>query len=282
MTIALVAAALLGCQRSALRDAAQPPDPSPLLRGDTTPAAATAGGTGALLSSTGCRLDYRLYRSDSSLWEGLVVLGHGFLRRKEHMHDLARALAARGLTTAALDFCNSRPWDGRHYQNGLDMVRVADAIGARKAVYVGFSAGGLAALVAGRRDPRSLGIVALDLVDARGLGRRLAEGLETPLIGIMGEPTACNARGEAIPIFAASGLGRVRILAGAGHCDFESPTDWRCELVCEGPAGGSPHMRDEVIALTVAAVTELTGARPRPAPLDTPDRAVRLSPGPRR
>jgi pimeloyl-ACP methyl ester carboxylesterase len=259
--MALVVAALLGCYRGGLRDTAQASYLPRPVTGDASPPAATASGTAAILSSTGCRLDYRLYRPDPPLSEGLVVLGHGFLRRKEHLHHLAQALAARGLTTAALDFCNARPWDGRHYQNGLDMVRVADAIGARRSVYVGFSAGGLAALVAGRRDPRSLGVVALDLVDARGLGRRMAEGLDTPLIGIMGEPTPCNARGNAMPIFAASGLGRVRVLAGAGHCDFESPTDWRCELVCEGPAGGSPDLRDEVIALAVAAVTELMRAR---------------------
>jgi hypothetical protein len=254
--IALVATALVGCYRIALRDSDGERDAS-VPGVDGTSSMAVSVRVGAVPSATGCGLEYRIYRPAAPVPDGLVILAHGFLRSKERMDGLARALADSGMTAATLDFCNSRPWAGRHFQNGLDMVEVTDAIGATRVVYAGFSAGGLAALVAGRRDPRSLGVLALDLVDDDELGVRMAEGLQTPLIGIMGEPTACNARGNGMPIFAASPRGRVETLAGAGHCDFESPTDWLCEAVCERPEGASSELRASIIESAVAAIEGL-------------------------
>lgn len=259
--IALVALALVGCYRLALREAgteAPSSQPAPVAR---APAPAQATRSGAVESSTGCQLRYRLYPPAEPAADGLIVLGHGFLRSKERMDGLARALAKAGMATAAMDYCNARPWDGGHYQNGLDMRAVASALGAERIVYAGFSAGALAALVAGREDPRSVGVLALDLVDDRDLGLRTVDGLDIPLIGIMGEPTACNAQGNGIPVFHRNGLGRVQVLQGAGHCDFESPTNWLCETLCERPAGGAGDIRGEIIELAVGAAADLLEAR---------------------
>jgi pimeloyl-ACP methyl ester carboxylesterase len=216
--------------------------------------------TGTVLSATGCPLEYRLYRPPGPAADGLVVLAHGFLRSQERMEGLARALAQAGLTTATVDFCNMRPWDGGHYQNGLDLTAVAGALDARRVLYAGFSAGGLAALVAGERDPDAVGVLALDLVDAGGLGLRTARGLNKPLVGLMGEPTGCNAGGNGLPVFAASPLGDVRTVPGAGHCDFESPTDWLCQLVCEQPQRADQAPRAQIVAETVDAAAVLLGA----------------------
>ncbi len=121
---------------------------------------------GRVTSPTDCELHYRLYRPLGADPGDLVVIGHGFLRGKERMTGLAHALAKAGIATAALDFCNDRLWDGGHVRNALDMMKVADVLGARRVVYLGFSAGALAALIAGRNDTRAIGVVALDLVDA--------------------------------------------------------------------------------------------------------------------
>jgi pimeloyl-ACP methyl ester carboxylesterase len=213
--------------------------------------------TGVVDSATGCALHYRLYRPTTAWTDDLVVLGHGFLRSQERMADLAQALAEAGIPAVTLDFCNARFWDGRHVRNGLDMIRVADALDASRVVYAGFSAGGLAALVAGRNDPRTLGVVALDLVDAGRLGEGMAAGLDRPLIGLVGDPSPCNAENNGLAVFSATDRAAVERVTGAEHCDFESPTDWLCRLVCKRDAPDEVSPRRDIIAAATDAVASL-------------------------
>ncbi|NCA69061.1 MAG: alpha/beta hydrolase [Sphingobacteriia bacterium] len=215
--------------------------------------------SGVALSGTGCKLDYRLYRPSAPRSDGLVVLSHGFLRSQTHMSDLAAQLASLGITTVTLDFCNSRFWDGRHFRNGLDMIRVADVVSARHIVYAGFSAGGLAALVAGRNDQRTVGVLVLDLVDARRLGERMVSGLDRPLIGIMGDPSPCNAQSNGLTVLSMADRARVERVEGAGHCDFESPTDWLCRAVCKQEPVSSAERRRAIMAKAVRATQSLLG-----------------------
>lgn len=250
----LLVAGLAGCLPPRLRAA---PSAAPVAGPEV------AVETGSVASSTGCALGYRLYRPPGPAADGLVVLGHGFLRSMERMDGLARALADAGMTTVAVDFCSMRPWDGRHHQNGLDLVAVARALDAERVLYAGFSAGALAALVAGRADPGAVGVLALDLVDDGGLGLRTARALDKPLVGLMGEPTACNARGNGQPVLAAGRTADIRTIAGAGHCAFESPTDWLCRMVCEGPEGDSAELRARIIDESVELAAGLLG-EPRP------------------
>ena len=213
---------------------------------------------GRLESRTGCVLDYSRYHTAQTTGDSLVVVGHGFLRSRQRMDGLARALAASGLPTVTLDFCRARSWRPGHVRNGFDMIRVADALHAGRVVYVGFSAGGLAALVAARNDPRARGAVTLDLVDADAVGRHAAAGFDRPLIGLVGEPSACNARGNGLAVLAAARLARIERIAGADHCDFESPTDRVCRLLC-GSDRRSQSESDRIIHATVTAVRSLTG-----------------------
>jgi pimeloyl-ACP methyl ester carboxylesterase len=188
-----------------------------------------------------------------------VILAHGFLRNQGRMAGLARALAYHGIPAVTLNLCNSRPWDGRPIRNGLDMIAVARRIGAKSVVYAGFSAGGLAALVAGRLDRQALGVLTLDLVDNGGIGTGMARALDRPLIGLAGDPAACNARNNGIGVFATAPRARLTPIAGASHCDFESPTDWLCESLCTGVNNGSQGRRQAIIAMSVAAVSDLIG-----------------------
>ena len=216
--------------------------------------------SGGIDSSTGCRLDYRVYRKDAregkdadDRTQDLVVLAHGFLRSQARMQTLAASLAADGTRVATLDFCNSSPWDGRHAQNGLDMVALARHLGARRVVYAGFSAGGLAAVIAGRADPNSIGVVTLDLVETQGLGVRAAKGLEKPLLALAGEPTNCNALDNGRAVVGATDWTRVQRIDGAGHCDFEAPTDRLCELICADPDAGTDAASRADVAASRAA-----------------------------
>lgn len=264
-----------GCPSQRVRD--QPPVGAEARHASPLP--------GSLRSSTGCPIETRFYRADPPQGEVLVVLAHGFLRRQERMVGLAEALAAAGIPTVTLSFCNSRPWDGRHIQNGRDMRRVTDQLGARKVVYVGFSAGGLSALVAAWGDPRAVGVLTLDLVDDGRLGAGLARTLRVPLLGLQGDPTPCNAQGNGAAVFAASPMGRVLPVPNANHCDFESPTDWLCESLCGWPDPGSRERRQEVVVRSVALTAELLGIEVQasaalPRALDRG--ALAREPGPKR
>jgi dienelactone hydrolase len=222
---------------------------------------------GRLTSRTGCVLTFDRYRPLRPVDGEVVVLGHGFLRTKDQMSGLARALAAAGMTAVALDFCRDARWRGSHVRNGFDMLRVADELKARRVVYVGFSAGGLAALIAGRNDPRALGVVGLDLVDAEAVGRHASAGFQRPLIGLAGEPAFCNADGNGLAVYAANPHARVERVRGADHCDFESPTDRLCRVIC-GNDTPQPHQarRDIILAAAAAVVSLIRQGRDLPGP----------------
>jgi pimeloyl-ACP methyl ester carboxylesterase len=188
------------------------------------------------------------------------LLGHGFLRDQRRMQGLAIDLAALGLPTATLDFCNMRPWRAGVQENAQDFVRLAGQLAAEEVVYAGFSAGGLAALLAAHQDPSSQAVFALDLVDYAGVGRQAAAELQVPLAGLVGEASSCNRFNEALAVYAAASNGVYRQVAGASHCDFESPSDWVCSFVCDSvPRSASEveHTRSQIRQSALSAIVAL-------------------------
>jgi len=212
---------------------------------------------GQARSATGCALDYAWYRPASARPGELVVLAHGFLRDKRRLAGLARALAEIGISVVTVDFCNTRLWNGNHARNGFDLIAVANRLGGRRLVYAGFSAGGLAALVAARNDPRTLGVLTLDLVDARELGRLMVREFDQPVIGLFGESASCNADNNGLATLAVARQARIEHIAGASHCDFEAPTDWLCRALCAPDRTGAEQRRAEILARSVTAVRSL-------------------------
>ena len=132
---------------------------------------------GILISSTGCEVTYTYFKPREVSNEVLVVLGHGFMRSKKTMTQLAHHLSSWGLSVVNLEFCNSKFWAGNHDRNGADMVAVAQKIRPSKVIYVGFSAGGLAAIIATNLDNNTLALFGLDMVDNKGLGKKIAPNL---------------------------------------------------------------------------------------------------------
>jgi pimeloyl-ACP methyl ester carboxylesterase len=271
---------LTGCGSLLLSNAARAPDGVQAGAGagvDLLPSG-VEGSRGRIASSTGCALKYSTFApanpaGASTDW---VILAHGFLRSQARMRDLATRMAQDGLYVATLDFCNQKPWAGRHVQNSHDMLALAHHLGARRVVYAGFSAGGLAALLAAREDRRTVGVLTLDLVDAGGLGLGAARALDKPLLAIAGEPANCNAEGNGAAVYAASRVARVERIAGASHCDFESPTDGLCELVCADPDGGLGAQRRRIIDSASRAALALLGDGERADwPRDEPQTAGR-------
>jgi len=235
-------------------------------------------------SLAGCRYDYRVYQptrldaegdpgvnagvdreaNDSTDAPVTVMLGHGFLRDQDRLVGHARALANAGFRVVTLDFCNMRPWNGHHVRNAADLRALATRVtGAGSGVvYAGFSAGALAALIAGGDDPATLGVVTLDLVDQDDLARDALATLTAPLIGLEGPPSGCNANGSGRRVFDTRSDAILETLDGASHCEFESPTNRLCEIACgdEDTDRENERLRQDIVRRVVAAVRHLVGA----------------------
>lgn len=208
-----------------------------------------------LKSQSGCRYDLTIRAPHESQSTAHAIIGHGFLRSRKRMRDLAIALANSGVTTITIDFCAMKLWNGNHVHNGLEMIEVAKHFNAAQVVYVGFSAGALAALVAGGNDPNTNGVVLLDFVDLEPIGKNALATLSAPLVSISGAPSACNKNGTSLNIFDHYAKTRAVKIESASHCAFESPSDWLCRRLCKAPV--DEHLlRKRIIKETVSAVVQ--------------------------
>ena len=68
-----------------------------------------------------------------------------------------------------------------------------------------------------------------------------------PIVALFGEPNSCNERGTlAGPLDAAGAY--LSGIPGAGHCDFEAPTDRLCTLLCGSQTGVTPVVKSFIAA----------------------------------
>jgi acetyl esterase/lipase len=173
---------------------------------------------------------------------GAAILSHGFTRSRRTLAGHAQALAGAGVLTLTPDLpctfdfrCNARALAVL-----VGSLRAGGPFGAPvdRVMLVGFSAGGLSSLLAADT-PGVVGFVGLDPFDrttsgeAELLGLAAAGRLRTETLLLRAPPSRCNADavaapwGNVLPV-----LWRDELVAGASHCDFESPTDWMCRLAC--------------------------------------------------
>jgi hypothetical protein len=153
----------------------------------------------------------------------------------------AAALAAVGVVAITPDLPYT--FDFRRNAQGLAelvaWVRGGGASGGTavaRIVLVGFSAGALSSLLAATT-PGVVGYVGLDAFDRvtgdGALGLDFAPRMTTEALLLRAPPSRCNAQSISAPWGGA--LPRLvsdRLIEGASHCDFESPTDWLCRLAC--------------------------------------------------
>jgi dienelactone hydrolase len=177
-----------------------------------------------------------------------VVLAHGFTRHRGTMTGHAERLVRAGYVVAVPDL----PFFWHSGDNGAalrDLVRLLVegkyAPAASRVVLVGFSAGGLAALLAADA-PGVAGYIGLDPFDRpSGMGRDAARKLQIPAYLLRAPSSRCNAFSiaepwrEALPKLVSD-----RVVEHATHCDFESPTDGLCRAAC----GGSDDARRKAIS----------------------------------
>jgi dienelactone hydrolase len=182
---------------------------------------------------------------------GAVVLVHGFMRSRATMVGHARALAQEGVVALAPDmpyWSDSRA-NARALVDLVAQLRRGEIAGPiERVVLVGFSAGALAALLAASA-PGLVGYVGLDAFDRPGgIGLDAARKLKVPSKLLRAPPSFCNAYGISAPW--ASALPpptEERMIDGATHCDFESPTDRSCTLFC----GAADPARQQIVRQTL-------------------------------
>lgn len=276
---ALIAATLAWVACAPVVPASTPTAPEPALLLSLTPEAAALAEpgpfavdvhAGQLPSAYGCLVRYEVVTPSiptggasgtatgdaaSDTNGTIVVWAHGFLRDLASMRGWAVHAASHGLRSVAVSFCNSSAFAGRHQRNAEDLRLVADTVRAKSddpVAYAGFSAGGLSALLAAASDPHAIAYLGLDAVPSGGL-EAVATGWDRPGLLLVGEPSACNADGNARTIAPlVPGTAFVRV-PGATHCAFEDPYDWRCEWVCGRMEEGSAASIRAAIRGTVTA-----------------------------
>ena len=189
----------------------------------------------------GHRVTLDVYLSAGPL-RGAAILSYGFTRSRRTLAGHAKALADAGVLTLTPDLpctfdfrCNARALAAL-----VGVLRAGGTFGppVERVMLVGFSAGGLSSLLAAHT-PGVVGYVGLDPFDrtlpgeAERLGQAAATRLRTEAMLLRAPPSRCNAEAVAAPwATALPALWRDELIAGASHCDCESPTDWMCRLAC--------------------------------------------------
>jgi dienelactone hydrolase len=208
---------------------------------------------------------------------GVAIVAHGFGRSRQRHYDLGRALAEAGVIAIVPDLPNVLDL----WANGDSVAELAARVesGAfglppvprSRIVLLGTSAGGLASLLAADRMPGLAGWIGLDPVDRTGTGEDTAARLAVPAIVLLADNSHCNLFGSGRTLArAVARLVRATKIEGASHCDFESPTNNFCRVVCGTSAPDrESRVRDETVA---AALELLAGARDADAaPPPVPD-----------
>jgi pimeloyl-ACP methyl ester carboxylesterase len=159
-----------------------------------------------------------------------VILAHGFQGDRRSMAGWAEHWASWGLRVVTPNLCHATVLDADHARNGADLALLAAHLDVGPVALAGYSAGGLAAVVAAAARPDTPMLLGLDMVDGKGLGATAAPSIHAPAHDIVAEAAGCNASANGVPVFAAiDGSSTVRI-AEADHCDFQNPGDRFCGL----------------------------------------------------
>lgn len=205
-----------------------------------------ASAVGSLPSVRDCELRYRIYPAATPVRRPVVLIAHGFLRRGESMAGWAEAIASAGLTAVTVDLCASAAANGRNADNGADLVALRRRLGIEAAIYLGVSAGGLAAMIAASLDPEATrGLLLLDPTNAGGQARSAAARVRAPVAALVAKPQICNAWRNIDPALKTLPDATLVRIDEASHCDFEWPTDTFCRVACVSTGGGERRRRAE-------------------------------------
>ena len=234
-------------QDSGTDDTSSPPD-------DLSQAGPSTVSATSETQSASCEIELERFTPQGVTNPPLVILSHGFARDRKNMVELGEHLASWGFDVAVPTLCTLGLTNTNHPQNGEDLVTLSQALGGSP-IYVGYSAGGLASVLAASQDSSARGWLGLDPVDSEDLGLAVAGAI--PQCGLFSEPSSCNASSNGTAWFQS---GESLRITDANHCDLEGPTDQLCTAFCAAGSSSPDPLRQEVVwALTTAAVLGLDG-----------------------
>jgi hypothetical protein len=206
-----------------------------------------------------------IYWPDTAVQAPLVIVAHGFFRRRHNMSAWGQHLATEGFVTAVPDL----PTRSDHVRNGhfISDLRAylcaveswMQFIDPSRVGLMGFSAGGLASLLSAADNPGPIIWVGLDPVDWKGIGTKLAPSVYCGTFVLTAEPSACNSQGNARSIIAVLPHCEHFRVAGAVHVDAEWPTDRIAEAIC---GRSTEEKRSEFHRLATAALREALTMQP--------------------
>lgn len=207
---------------------------------------------------SGCEMQAVRFQPEGGTNTATVILAHGFARGEAQMGGWARHLSSWGIDVVTPKLCHASILDTDHVANGQDLVELGQALGTGPVVYAGHSAGGLAAILAGASDSKTLAVVGLDLTDVDELGVGAARGLSAPFYGLLGEPSNCNSSGNGLSVYEQAQTGMAYRVTDADHCDFENETDALCTVFCQGgnESFDDPSIRSTLFGMLTAAVVD--------------------------
>ncbi|HWB75650.1 MAG TPA: alpha/beta hydrolase [Nannocystaceae bacterium] len=257
-----------GVEESSSSESGVPDDPGPDLRMPGPHAVTTSEGSA---TTTSCTMQYAIATPRDVPDAPFVVLAHGFQGNRGSMVDWAEHYASWGLAVVTPDLCHATIADADHASNGADLVALAAELGIASPIYAGYSAGGLASVLAAAQDPNAIALVGLDMVDSGGLGADVAAGVAIPAHDITSEPSMCNSTANGVPVFDAMADSNTVRIVEADHCDFQSPGDAFCGLCsAPNPEHTTESIQSAIRGLSTGALLWRAGVDPRGASWWTP------------
>jgi dienelactone hydrolase len=213
---------------------------------------------GAVVTASS-KLPVDLYLPSGLKKAPVAVVAHGFSRSRKNMAGLGRLLGSHGFITAVPDL----PSPGDYRRNALALAALLDQLHSDhllqvprpngKSALVGYSLGGLAALLASAMVPHARCWIGLDPVDINGAGEQAAKTLRIPSVVLCAEPGPWTyGTGQIIRALSSPRLAlRVK---HATHCDPESQTDLMTQFFC---GRQNPARRQVFEKYTIAALRAL-------------------------
>lgn len=199
----------------------------------------------------GCNQAYDVFTPDGAASPPTVILAHGFQGNRASMVGWADHWASWGVVVVTPNLCHATIVDADHAQNGEDLVALADHLGGGAIAFAGYSAGGLAAVLATAARPTTPVLLGLDMVDSDGLGAAVAASIGVPALDLTAETAMCNSSSNGVPVFGAMNDHAIMRLVEADHCDFQSPGDGFCGL-CASP---NDVVDPETVAATIRGMS---------------------------
>ena len=184
-------------------------------------------------------IQYTLFKPLNAPEAPHIILAHGFLDDQSSMTGFANHYASWGIKVVTMDLLHSSLISNDPFQDAEDLIGLSNQIGGEGAViYVGYSAGGMRSIIAAAEDSSVLAVLGLDLVDASYSDDFLAlenvSNISVPVWGLLGEPSSCNSYGNGLDVYNNAENGNAVRITEADHCDFESPADVFCTILCSG------------------------------------------------